>query len=312
MVSRRAANRKDTAFRSRLRSLTNMPRSVASFPSTRRKPFAALVWKLNFLYLPSLTILCINLILFSFWFDKPYHVTTIGAKRASMDLVKPHYWALTELGLVMGYFPAALLAGLMRVIYVMCVALLGVLRVDTSLLPTGLQSFDSPYYCFAAYALRLNKASAPLLLTAVDMLRTGVVRRTEDATSAVEPGTASSSQAPTAAESAAVRRRRVRNRLHLALTLGLFPMLIPLRKHHLEAKRARAESRSKAAEEVVKEKQKHSMSARFARAWAHKTPASADGSSQAPPQQAAHDAAAATKPDELHKATAQDHTVAQI
>ncbi len=289
---------------------------------THRKPFAALVWKLNWLYLPSLTILVINMFLYSFWFDKPYHVTTRSAKRGSMDLVKPHYWALTELGVVLGYFPAALLAGLMRCIYVLCVALLGVLRVDASLLPAGLQTFDSPYTCFAAYALRLNKANSPLLVVAVDMLRAGVVRHHSEDTPipAVEPSSAqaSSSSATVAGspDSAAARRRRVRNRLHLALMLSLFPMLIPLRKHYLEGKRARAESRNKAADEPDK---KSSFGARLTRVWV-RTPAPADvntqaATEQAVPQQAAHDAAAATKPDEPSKTTgaAQDHTtVARI
>ncbi len=79
-----------------------------------------------------------------------------------------------------------LLAGLMRVIYVMCVALLGVRRVDTSLLPAAC---DSPYYCFAAFALRLDKANSPLLLAAVDMLNTAfcAAARTRTARSSPAP-----------------------------------------------------------------------------------------------------------------------------
>ncbi len=275
-----------------------------------RAPFAALVWKFNWLYLPSLTILVINMLLYWVWFDKGYHVTTRGTKRGSMDLVKPHYWALTELGVVLGYFPAALLAGLMRCIYVLCVALLGVLRVDSSLLPSGLQTFDSPYMCFAAYALRLNKADSPLVVVAVDMLRAGVVRHhREDAPiPAVDPSNATAE----GSLNAAARRLRVRNRLHLVLTLSLFPTLIPLRKHYLDTKRVRAESNKAAQEQAEK------SSSRL-RGWV-RTPAPADVNTQAAtektaPQQAAHDATAATKPEEPNQTTGatQDHTtVAQI
>mmetsp|Transcript_44373 Transcript_44373/g.71056 ORF Transcript_44373/g.71056 Transcript_44373/m.71056 type:complete len:707 (+) Transcript_44373:99-2219(+) len=144
-------------------------------------PFSQLVWKLNWLWLPAIVSLVLKYSLRFFLYNR-FHQFTIPKNKpeqledgqhpgemTSYTLVKPCLWAPFELGNMLTHIPASGMTALMRCVFVLLVAILGVLRLDISLLPTGAHIMDSPYVAFAALMLRCFQTNNPLTVVAADM-----------------------------------------------------------------------------------------------------------------------------------------------
>ncbi|CAK8990936.1 Hypothetical protein SCF082_LOCUS2443 [Durusdinium trenchii] len=174
-------------------------------------PFWDFVWSLNWLWLPSIILMLFNQCLNRALFERNFLSRSFGANKSSSTLVRPHAWSFVEMQFSVAYIPAYAWAAFMRCIYVLLVALLGLMRVDTTLMPSGAHTFDSPYLLFMSLLLRSEPSSNPLILVAVEVFRSHLC---SDVLETTTPGL-----------------RRARNRFWLALTLHRFPALRRFRVH---------------------------------------------------------------------------------